>query len=87
MTIEQIIAQVEAAGWLVWNIQSSTRGEWKVRLADRAYNGRAREIFSADTAGWKVGEGPSLRDALTAAAYDFLPQQQKDAIDLAKLLG
>jgi len=87
MTVEQIIAQVEAGGWLVWNIQSSTSGEWRVRLADPRFNGNARESFSGNSACWKVGEGASLREAMTAAAYDFLPQQQKDAIDLAKLIG
>lgn len=87
MTVEQIIAQVEAGGWIVWHLGRSTKGLWRARLADPAYNGSVREGLLENDEGWRVGQGDTLIDALSEAARDFLTQQQKDQIDLTKLLG
>lgn len=90
MTFEQLVADLESAGWRIWNLGNGTRGTWTCRLY---HAGIASRVVGQpgptgyDLPCWSAGTGPTAVAAIGAAARDILQPQMEETLDLAFMLG
>ena len=79
MTVEQMIEAIQRTPWRVWAIGQGSHGTWSCRLIDESWHGRSSFGFDAETNGpWRVGRGPTMLTAISAAAHGLIldPWQQ-----------
>jgi hypothetical protein len=93
MTVEQMLAALEDEGWRVWNLQQGTKGTWTCRLYEPMLGDRTngqRGPTGYDRECWRVGAGPTMLAAMSAAALGLFGNHQpqmEEPLDLAAMLS
>ena len=91
MTIEEVVAALEAEGWHVWTLHRAPGGSWSCRIVDPIAERRSNGMSGAagfDRECWRSGTGPTMLTAITAAGAGLIfVSNKEDDLDLDAMLA
>ena len=88
MTLEALIADIEASGWIVWDLGRKTNGEWTCRLANPSHRtGAAGSTGFDNKDAWRHAIAGTHKDALVAAGRGLFSQDVEKQLTIAELLA